>query len=405
MKQGQVSRQTRLHSSWIDHHAKEIVRKLQSQGFTTYLVGGCVRDLLVGFVPKDFDIGTLAVPDVIRKNFRHAYIIGRRFRLVLVKRLDRNGAEKQFEVATFRRNPKPQEKTNDSLLNKDNLFGSPREDAYRRDFTINALLYDPIKEELIDYCDGLEDLEQGIVRMIGDPDTRLQEDPIRIFRALRFAQKLGFTIETSLLKAIPHNTTHLKNSVLPRRREEILKLLRLQDPARALHLAHEFGILKNIAPTLDQVYQSKKHCEIFEKYLNRIQDFVTDFSSPTQLFTFLIFAFYRTIISDDPTERISTTEILEHPILQSLMKFELGTFNHEQRFVSKVISLQSSLIDLDYYKKRIQRRKLSTIKNEAFEMALHIGQIDYSVIGSTLNFWVEAQQELSHLIKKKQTYN
>ena len=398
MKQGQRSRQPDLHPTWIDHHAKDIVKKLQSQGFTAYLVGGCVRDLIAGFIPKDFDIGTNATPNAVRKAVRNSYVIGRRFRLVLVKRHGDDGEEKQFEVATFRRNPKPHEINDDSLPSGDNLFGTPKEDAQRRDFTINALFFDPIDEKLIDHCEGLKDLQEGTVRIIGDPDTRLQEDPIRIFRALRFAQKLGFTIEASLNKALSRNAKHLLESALPRRREEFLKLLRLQDPARAFQMAHEFGILKYAAPHLDEIYQSSKTTEAFESYLNRIHEFVTDVSSPTQLFTFLIFAYYRTLISDKVNEEISTTEILEHTSLAPLMKFELGMFNHEQRFAAKVLNLQSPLTHLERYRKRGQRRKLSTMKNEAFEMALHIGEKDYAVIGDRLHFWQEAQKELSHLL-------
>ena len=147
-----------LNQKWINHHAFGIVKALQSQGHETYLVGGCVRDLLLGIQPKDFDIVTDAKPNEVRKIIRNAYVIGKRFRLVLVKR-----NEHQFEVATFRRNIREDEDPAD-LPSGDNIFGSPKEDANRRDFTINAMFYDPVNEKLIDFSQGLTDLDDGIIR-------------------------------------------------------------------------------------------------------------------------------------------------------------------------------------------------------------------------------------------------
>lgn len=383
----------RFSSKKIDYHAKDIVKKLQSNGYITYLVGGCVRDLIVGQEPKDFDISTSAPPEKVKRTIRYSFIIGRRFRLVLVRRNDRD-SEKQFEVSTFRRAPKLEETTNNSSITGitgDNFFGSPQEDAHRRDFTVNALFYDCIKNELIDYCDGLKDIKDGFIRVIGDPDTRLKQDPIRIFRALRFAHKLRFTITPDLRQSMIENSCHLPSSSLPRRREEFLKLLRLKDPARVFQLAYDLDILKQVAPSLNKIYENSEHTETFECYLNRIEDFVTDFQNSTQVFCFLIFAIYRTMISDSPAKKTSASEVLENPFLVELMRVELGMFNHEQRFAAKVISLQYFLVDLNYYKKRTQRRISATLRNEAFEMALHIGQMDYAVIGETQKFWNEKQ--------------
>lgn len=187
-----------LSPEWIDPQALEIVRRLQGRGHTAFLVGGCIRDLLCGVVPKDYDIGTTAEPNQVRRIVPGSYVIGRRFRLVLVKRGDH-----QFEVATFRRESAPEDTAEgEEAPVGDNLFGTPEEDARRRDFTANSLFYDPIKAELIDFCGGKQDIDQRILKMIGDPKVRITEDPIRTLRALRFAHKLHFRLDSDLRAAI-----------------------------------------------------------------------------------------------------------------------------------------------------------------------------------------------------------
>ena len=213
----------KLHPDWINPHALKVIKRLQSKGFLCYLVGGCIRDLLVGINPKDFDIVSNARPRQIKKSIPNAYIIGKRFRLVLARRGDL-----QLEIATFRRNKTDEDdltETDDANMMGDNYFGSPEDDAERRDFTINALLYDPFKDKVIDYLTGLDDLKQKKIKIIGDPKKRIEEDPIRIFRAIRLAHKLNFTIETNLQKVIQENCEVIEQSILPRRREEYICLL------------------------------------------------------------------------------------------------------------------------------------------------------------------------------------
>src|ERR1700722_9571945 len=186
-----VTDKPQLHQDWIDPHAYGIVKALQRAGYTTYLVGGCVRDLLLNVAPKDFDIATSALPEEVRKVIYRSYVIGKRFRLVLVRR-----EEQQFEVATFRREVRPDEMGEETPASfGDNVFGTPEEDAQRRDFTINGLFYDPVANQLIDFAEGLPDLENFVVRMIGDPAKRLLEDPIRIMRALRLKHMIGFVLD------------------------------------------------------------------------------------------------------------------------------------------------------------------------------------------------------------------
>ena len=169
----------------IDPDALKVLYRLKSHGFTAYLVGGGVRDLLLGRKPKDFDIATSAHPQAVKRLFRNCFIIGRRFRLCHVR-----FGKKVVEVSTFRRLAEAQQ--GETLIVRDNTFGTPEEDAFRRDFTVNALFYDIATFSVIDYVAGLEDLQQRLIRTIGDPATRFREDPVRMLRAVALAARLGF---------------------------------------------------------------------------------------------------------------------------------------------------------------------------------------------------------------------
>src|SRR5258705_5956774 len=196
----------------IDPDALKVLYRLRQADHVAYLVGGSVRDLLLGRRPKDFDIGTSAHPQQVKKLFRNCWIIGRRFRLAHVK-----FGTKVIEVATFRRQVQPGEEVvqdgvpspehaaaegDAHLLHRDNTFGTPEEDAFRRDFTINALFYDIATFSIIDYVGGLKDLEHRLLRSIGDPGVRFLEDPVRMMRAVVFAARLDFEIDQPILDAM-----------------------------------------------------------------------------------------------------------------------------------------------------------------------------------------------------------
>src|SRR5947207_9690663 len=170
----------------LDPDAVKVVRRLRRAGFTAYLVGGCVRDLLLGMRPKDFDVATSAHPNQVKETFRNSRLIGRRFRLAHVFY-----GRKIIEVSTFRANPldELQDLPQDLLIRHDNVFGSAEEDARRRDFTINGLFHDVDEGRVIDYVGGKDDLRARLIRTIGNPDVRMREAPVRILRAIRFAAK------------------------------------------------------------------------------------------------------------------------------------------------------------------------------------------------------------------------
>lgn len=230
----------------IDPDALKVLYRLSKSGHEAYMVGGSVRDLMLGRSPKDFDVSTDARPHEIRRLFRNARIIGRRFRLAHI--LFRNNV---IEVSTFRREPDPEEQKSapgERLITSDNAWGSPAEDAFRRDFTINALFYDIADYAVVDYVGGIEDLEKGLVRVIGDPDVRFQEDPVRMLRACEFAGRLSFTIEADTQRAIERNVGELAKASPARLAEEILQLLRCGAASASVQWMHELGVLDILLP-------------------------------------------------------------------------------------------------------------------------------------------------------------
>jgi tRNA nucleotidyltransferase/poly(A) polymerase len=242
----------------IDPDALKVLYRLQQFNYTAYLVGGSVRDLLLRRRPKDFDVGTDAHPYQIKKLFRNCWIIGRRFRLAHVR-----FGNKAIEVATFRRHVLPgtenepatadaaaDEPPTDVQIKHDNTFGTPEEDAFRRDFTINALFYDIATFSIIDYVGGLQDLRDGIVRSIGNPSQRFQEDPVRMFRAVGFAARLGFELDPPVIDGIRANRHLIANASPARLIEEYYKVLRSGAAERTFRLLGHHGLLETITPEL-----------------------------------------------------------------------------------------------------------------------------------------------------------
>jgi len=232
----------------VDSDAGKVVRRLTRHGYEAYLVGGCVRDLLIGKKPKDFDVATSARPDDVRRLFRNSRIIGRRFRLVHVL----FGGGKVIETATFRRAPQQElaREENDLLIRYDNVFGDAHEDATRRDFTINALFYDVENRRVLDWVGGMPHIETRAVHTIGDPIVRFHEDPVRILRAIKFSARLDFGIAPDVYDAIVQCRGALAMAARPRLFEEILRLMRGGAAHRSIWLAWETGVLDVLLPEL-----------------------------------------------------------------------------------------------------------------------------------------------------------
>ena len=238
----------------IDADADKVVRRLARRGHQAYLVGGCVRDLLLERTPKDFDVATSATPNEIKQLFRNCRIIGRRFRLAHIF-----FGPKIIETSTFRANPRGDDDDDDDdelLIRRDNVFGSDVEDARRRDFTVNGLFYDVETEEVIDHVDGLADLHAGLIRTIGDANIRFREDPVRMLRAVKFAARLGFQIEKSTYAALIANRLEIRKCAPPRVLEEIYRLLRGGAARRSMQLLIETGIAAALSPRLAALYSA-----------------------------------------------------------------------------------------------------------------------------------------------------
>ena len=237
--------------------ALKTVAELQAAGFSAFVVGGAVRDLLLGRTPKDFDIATSAKPAEVRARFRRSRIIGRRFQIVHVM-----CGQETVEVSTFRANQAPGEADDDDRetdqhgrLTRDNVFGTQIDDALRRDFTINALFYDPGREEIWDYQGGVADLHARQVRVIGDPVARYREDPVRMLRAVRFAAKLNFAIEPGTRTPISLNTELLANVPKSRLFEEMLKLLLSGHAVESVIQLRSEGLHHGLLPLLDVILE------------------------------------------------------------------------------------------------------------------------------------------------------
>jgi poly(A) polymerase len=342
----------------IDPDALKVLYRLQESGYIAYLVGGSVRDLLLERRPKDFDIGTSAHPHQIKKLFRNCWIIGRRFRLAHVK-----FGSKTIEVATFRRQLPPAEldaeasdgsdsadssqdnrgnlaaaARPDRLVHRDNTYGTPQEDAFRRDFTVNALFYDITNFSIIDYVGGLRDLDAKVIRSIGEPDVRFLEDPVRMLRAVVLAARLEFTIDQPILESIAVHKHEIARSAPARLVEEYYKILRSGHAREAFKQLRSTGLLRVITPELEADQEAlTRAVTALDRYRARFVD-APDTLTNAILAGTLLFPVgligRRQRYSADPLER----------------RVELGLLPIARRDVERlhqILALQSRLVDLD----------------------------------------------------------
>ena len=282
--------QHKIDPKLVDEPAVRVVRTLQDAGYEAYIVGGAVRDLLVGMRPKDFDVATNATPEQVKAQFRRAFIVGRRFRLVHVIH-GRNREQDQTEVSTFRAYMdnaadttavKGNEKTSRSELDgkshavdasgrvlRDNVWGPQIEDAARRDFTVNAMYYDPSTQVVVDYHGGMADSKAKLLRMIGDPETRYREDPVRIIRVLRFAAKMGYKIEAKTEAPIRKMKSLLANVPSSRLFDEMIKLLQTGHSLASLEVLKKYGLDRKTFPILDAHFEGIANNPAREAFVNR----------------------------------------------------------------------------------------------------------------------------------------
>ena len=374
----------------IDSHAIQILRRLKDARFEAYLVGGGVRDLLVDLKPKDFDIATSAMPNEVKRKVPYSFIIGRRFKLVHARRGDQI-----YEIATFRRAATDAElettEEDERHLVEENFFGNIEEDSWRRDFTINSLFYDPIDHVVVDHCKGLMDIHSCTLRMIGDPKARLIEDPIRILRALRLSQKLGFTIESSLREQILALKDELKRAVLPRRREEWLKFFRLKSIDLALMELFDLNVFEIILPSFHKLFSNPEQREQFLGYVRRFEHCGINFSDPTELFSAVLISYLSS--TQPPGFRIS--DFYENDEFLLFSRDELGVFKAEMASFFQAMAVINPLKNKDVYLKKGERRQRSLVFHQSFLFALKLGLLTQQFTPAEALFWMNEHERFT----------
>lgn len=261
----------------LERSAVGLVADLQRAGHEAYLVGGCVRDLLLGAQPKDWDVATSARPNQVLRVFRRARVIGRRFKIVHVYR-----GREIFEVATFRRTPQGLEGDGEEVevIRDDNFFGSAEEDAFRRDFTVNALFLDPVANEIVDWVGGLRDVEQRRLRCIGDPEVRFQEDPVRVLRMIKFMRRLGLDPMPKEVEAARRHARELRQSAPARIAEELFRLMRTGQMEGVLEDLKHLGVLDLVLPELARWLEDPARYRRLRARLRAFDDGVAEGRAP-----------------------------------------------------------------------------------------------------------------------------
>ena len=324
----------------ISQNGINFLKKMHRAKFQAYFVGGSVRDLLLKISPKDIDVATDAKPEQLYKLFRNCRLIGRRFRLahLLYKR-------EIIEVATFRagetkkRTSKHLHKTDqEGMIVRDNIYGTIEEDAWRRDFTVNALYYDAIKNILIDHTGGFLDLQYKTLRIIGDPDLRYREDPVRMLRAIRFASKLDFTIETKTSAAIHTNNQLITNVSTARLFDEVIKIFHSGHAEKAFPLLKEYGLFKLLFPlSYNNIAASPKNEQILLQTFINTDKRIKENKPVTPAFLFVALLWYPVQIRANKLKSIGTpkAKALEQAAKEIISK-QLATISISKRFIKTI---------------------------------------------------------------------
>ncbi len=318
----------------IDKKARTILNSLVDAGYEAYLVGGAVRDLLLEIIPKDFDIATNATPDQIKQVLPSTRIIGRRFRLAHV-----HFGREYFEVATFRA---PHDNSEKGLVSRegriihDNVFGTLEEDAYRRDFTVNALFYDLQNAEVVDFVGGVKDLKKRQLRMIGEPDVRYREDPVRMLRAIRFSSKLGLKIEAGTEAPIREMSNLLSNIAPARLFDESLKLFHSGQAIKILEALREYKLLqylfpeaeKSLTEDIDKEGNEGSYTQLVYAALNNTDRRIRADMPVTPAFLFAVLLWKRV------SEGFKMYKEMGNPALQSMHSAASDAFSEQVKCIS-----------------------------------------------------------------------
>ncbi len=350
----------------ISVNALNVLYRLHKAGYEAYLVGGGVRDLLLGRKPKDFDVVSNARPEQIRKLFSNSRSIGRRFKLIHVFYRD-----EVIEVSTFRGSTAPGEQKSDVVLHDDNCYGTLEEDVWRRDFTVNALYYNIADFSLMDYTDGLNDIKQKIIKMIGDPERRFQEDPVRMLRAIRFSAKLNFSIQAEIEQLFQSSLPLLKNVSPSRLFDEVLKLFFAGNAQDSYHKLQDYGFLEILFPQLVEALQGPKveqyKALIEEAMLATDQRYANNQSlNPGFLLSVLLWPSLQKLIHEHPDRRKKTFQVLHYSIGEVL-----DTQSKSLNTPKRLLAMMRDVWMLQYHlKSRRGKRVYRTLQHRYYRAAL-----------------------------------
>ncbi len=391
----------------ISPSALKVLYRLNKGGFEAYLVGGGVRDILLGLKPKDFDIVTNATPEQIKSLFRNSRIIGRRFKLVHIV----YGRE-VIEVATFRGHHEglPEHKNTDQKISKqsahgmllrDNIFGSIEEDAERRDFTINALYYSVKDFKVYDFANGVEDINLGLIRLIGDPETRYREDPVRMLRAIRFASKLNMQISEETKAPIKELAPLLENIPAARLFEEFLKMFLSGNGEENFLLLREYQLLSYLFPTLSHLnsepttFANGHNIELLLLALQSTDSRIQHNQKVTPAFLLAAFLWYPLqeqlkIVKENSDLTPQDTFFAAIGEVMSIQQQRIATPRHFQTTIKDILILQDKLL------KRDKKRAYITLAHPKFRAAYDFLLLRAKVEGESTqalaNWWTDFQQ-------------
>ena len=338
-----VQKYIKFNKKYIDKDALNVVKTIHKAGYEAYFVGGCVRDLLLGLEPKDFDIVTSAKPEQINKLFSRSRLIGRRFLIVHVI----FSARKFIEVATFRSGQVTTDKS--GTVVRDNSYGSIEDDVFRRDFNINALYYDVINSKVIDYVGGLDDLSEREIHMIGKPSERFQQDPVRMIRAVRFEVKLKASLSEDILKAIRIQANLLENVSPARLYEECIKLFHNERSLDVFDNLEKYGLMPHL-------FNQTKKTEFIEKALLNTSIRIKNNRPVTPAFLFAVFLWqaqnerYELIKKNIKSDYIAMTQASEEVILEQIKQTSLPRW------------LTSRVKDIWILQTKLERRQPKKVK-------------------------------------------
>ncbi len=374
----------------LDGDAVSVVTRLQREGYTAYLVGGCVRDLLLGGTPKDFDIATSALPEELREVFgRRCRLIGRRFKLAHI----RAGA-KIFEVATFRGPPEDQDTEDDSgFVVRANNFGTPEQDAQSRDFTMNGLFYDPVAGTIIDFVGGSEDIAAGRIKTIGDAEQRFREDPVRLLRAVKFAARIGLELDQDIIDAAPITAPLIHDCPVARVTEEIFRVLETGHAERTIAVLRRLGVIDVVLPEVAGVLDESDSWDAGMAWLAQVDRVVRAHDTLPRESTFVLLTWpliSAVITSQEDAGRLDWGRLTADLIQEGTVRMAVP-IRHRQllRAVANIMRR------LRYPNRRTRRAAL--LRAPALPVALALLRIEWLMGGDpslaeTYEDWAEALQ-------------